>query len=498
LHLLVVADDDAHCFEGASALRLQGASLPPGPRGGPACVAAVSVQPDHIDSLRERGAAAATGAVTTIGALPSAFAFPGRRGFALLSSSSSSDKAQCVVAVVYADAGAVLRADPRRVEAAVDGDVVFARSLLALSRDEHAPTELRSSAEQRLADLQRETSARNLVAWGGGGGDGGDSAESSAYQAWVARFGPPREHARAVAADPAARLGLPLLRALLPPLEAAARAGRRPRVANLMGSNGKAALALALAVGGSCGGKGGCDVLVVDGSAGNARYGRELARAAAEEGEAAAAVEYLVADVLDERALFGDNFSLGGAFDAVFLELGCLHYFVDPLPLFKVCARLLRRRSVRDRRRNKNGAAATPPGRLVVRDFHPFAAKVLEDVSTGGAGGGADTARVAARRAARKGRVLVRRNYFSEQLVPAPVAFSKHQRGGAGAEAEAEASGNTASVLLRQHTLGDLVTAAVRAGLAIEYFEEEAGHRLEDAGVPKLFTLVCRLASEDD
>lgn len=468
------AASEAHCFEGASALRLQGARL-----GSNHYVAAVSVQPDHLDDLREQAAEATNGAVAP---LPPTLAFPGRRGFAVRLAKDSA-----APAVVYADAGAVLRADPRRVAV---GPALYARSLMAVARDDSlSPPELRHAAERRLAELQRETSAHNLAAWGAA--SEGES-DDSAYKAWVQRFGAPSEHARAVAADPAARLGLPLLRALLPPLLAAAaaadRSPRRPRVANLMGSHGTKALALALLPleggGGGGGGVVGRDVLVVDGSRDNARYGLEVAAAAeAEAASAAGSVDYLVADVLDEHALFGEGAggsgSLEGAFDAVFFELGCLHYFLDPLPLFRVCARLLRRSN---------------RSRLVVRDFHPFSAKLLDDAP---GGGDSEAARVAARRAARKGRVLLgsggggARDYFSEALVPTPVAFSKHhhrqqQPGAAGDEGGATA-------LLRQHTLGDVVTAAVRAGLAIEYLEEEAGPRLEDRRKPKLFTMVCRL-----
>jgi len=644
---------EAHCFEGASALRLQGGAAPPPPpppaapgaaapsapapaaaAAAAAAPAAVSVQADHLPALRARAEADSGLAVSP---LPPAHAYPGRRGFAVAPSptmgcaaGAAAAAAAAAAAVVYADAGAALRADPRRVAVpapGADGALgpgeggggqgeeehgprCFARSLLAMARGTAGAAAaaagplLASAAEARLAELQRETSAQNLAAWGAGRGeqettmspplDGGEPAppspsssphrSSTPYAAWVARLGPPAAQAAAVAADPAARLGLPLLRALLPPLEAAAAAGRAPRAANLMGSHGGRALALASlplpcprpgARGAGARGAEGSDgrrrwrraeVLVVDGSDDNARYGREMvvaaAALAAAEAEAAAAasaasagaaeasaargpppppslspppsVAYLVADVLDAGRVLG-----GGrerSFDAVFFELGCLHYFLDPLPLFIVCARLLRRRDPAD----DPGAC---PSRLVVRDFHPVAAKLFAprsgggrsaaaaDAAPGGAardgGGGAAAAaaarqqqrRVEARRALRKGRGAAGArtgDYFDERLVETSVAFTKHTAALAAAEGGGGGSGEQAAagaaddadaavvaaesaaavpiVRLRQHTLGDIVTAAARAGLVIESLEEEAGPRLiEDAGIPKLFTLVCRL-----
>lgn len=45
--------------------------------------------------------------------------------------------------------------------------------------------------------------------------------------------------------------------------------------------------------------------------------------------------------------------------------------------------------------------------------------------------------------------------------------------------------------MLRRWTLGEVVTAAAGAGLVVRRLEEEPGVRLDDAGVPKLFTLVA-------
>lgn len=46
-------------------------------------------------------------------------------------------------------------------------------------------------------------------------------------------------------------------------------------------------------------------------------------------------------------------------------------------------------------------------------------------------------------------------------------------------------------VLLRQWTLGEVVTAVADAGLLLQQLKEEPGVKLDDAGLPKLYTLVA-------
>lgn len=87
-------------------------------------------------------------------------------------------------------------------------------------------------------------------------------------------------------------------------------------------------------------------------------------------------------------------------------------------------------------------------------------------------------------------------NYFDHALAPSEVAYSKQLRtrapAGAGSGAVAGATGNAAPpVLLRRWTLGEVVTAVADAGLRVVVLEEEPGAKLDDGGLPKVFTLVA-------
>jgi SAM-dependent methyltransferase len=112
------------------------------------------------------------------------------------------------------------------------------------------------------------------------------------------------------------------------------------RIANLLGSNGRKAVPLALL---------GAKVTVVDFSPGNVRYGRELAAAAGVD------IQCVLCDVLalPEEDAFR-------SFDLVLMELGILWYFTNLTSLFGVVHRILR-----------------PGGRLLLRDAHPIKAKLL-------------------------------------------------------------------------------------------------------------------------
>lgn len=76
-------------------------------------------------------------------------------------------------------------------------------------------------------------------------------------------------------------------------------------------------------------------------------------------------------------------------------------------------------------------------------------------------------------------------NYFSQALVGSAVAYNKYT-GGCGAAAQHE-------VQLRQWALGEVVTAVCEARLVICSLEEEPGVKADDAGLPKVFTLVASL-----
>lgn len=118
-------------------------------------------------------------------------------------------------------------------------------------------------------------------------------------------------------------------------------------------------------------------------------------------------------------------------------------------------------------------------------------------------------------------------NYFDQGLVPSDVAFTKHSSPAVPITEERKlpagtqplsskgglptyASGVRAlpstqaqkplqmqaplQVLLRQWTLGEIVTSVARSGLVISCLEEEQGVRADDAGHPKTFTLVAMKA----
>lgn len=150
----------------------------------------------------------------------------------------------------------------------------------------------------------------------------------------------------------------------------------------------------------------------------------------------------------------------------------------------------------------------------MLRDFHPFSTKLLSW---------------------RGKKPKLDGNYFDCQLAPADVAYSKYASGGSSTASAGDSSaggssaissssntgggssifssagrsrsGNGASsgivarpqqppprqVYLRRWTLGEIVSAfGWEAGFAVECLDEETGSRLDEKGVPKIFTLVAR------
>lgn len=103
-----------------------------------------------------------------------------------------------------------------------------------------------------------------------------------------------------------------------------------------------------------------------------------------------------------------------------------------------------------------------------MREFHPVSTKLITS----------------------KGRKhIATGNYFSQQLVESNVAYTKYTAVQQGKQ-EQEAS----RVQLRQWGLGEVVTAACAAGLVVQCLEEEPGVKADDAGLPKLFTVVASRA----
>ena len=214
----------------------------------------------------------------------------------------------------------VVETDPDRVSVEREGRRIWAKSL-DFYRRRWPPLDARvERIEAFLRAAQRRQSAASAAAW-----------NQSAYRAWVERHGHPAEAAERIRSDPEARLAA--LRGYLGDV-----AGRK--IANLLGSYGGKAVALALL---------GADVTVVDIASENARYALELAHAAG------VAIRYVVSDVL---ALPAEE--LSGDYDIVLMELGILHYFVDLQPLAQVVVRLLR-----------------AGGRMVLQDFHPVSTKLI-------------------------------------------------------------------------------------------------------------------------
>ena len=160
-----------------------------------------------------------------------------------------------------------------------------------------------------------EHSAVNKAAW-----------EHRTAEFWLEINGEPAELAAKIAADPMGRLKVDA-----PFFENA----RGMRIANPCGSCGRRAVALALL---------GAEVTVFDISAPNRDYAMTLAQAAETK------LDYVVGDVYDI-----DTAVYGGAFDALYLEGGILHYFFDIDRLMRVLYSI-----------TKTG------GFLLLHDFHPI------------------------------------------------------------------------------------------------------------------------------
>lgn len=260
--------------------------------------------------------------------------------------------------------------------------------------------------------MHNEASTANEAAWNQG-----------SYQAWLNRYGTPAEAAAKIKSNPAGRLA-----GLYPHMGDVA--GKK--IANLLGSHGSKAVALALL---------GADATVVDIAPDNARYARELAQAAG------VAIRYVVADVLklpdEEHA---------GIYDIAFMEFGIVHYFTDLAPLMAVAARMLR-----------------PGGRYILQDFHPVSTKLIHSRGT--------TAAI------RKHKVSG--DYFDKSLKETDVAYAKFL--------PEQARAGLAKVRLRQWTLGEIVTAVAQSGLTIRLLAEEPNQSSDvfDKGIPKSFTLVA-------
>ncbi len=168
---------------------------------------------------------------------------------------------------------------------------------------------------------QSEMSAINRAAWNTG-----------AYEAWVIENGTPAELAATLEPEKILERVLHHLGKL-----------DGKKVANPLGSMGKAGVAMALL---------GAEVTIFDLSESSKRYALELAQAAKVN------LEYVVVDFMKLEPQDYD-------FDVVLMELGILHWFMDLNALAKQVHQML-----------KIG------GTLVINDFHPIASKLLSKTPT--------------------------------------------------------------------------------------------------------------------
>ncbi|WP_051540511.1 class I SAM-dependent methyltransferase [Clostridium ihumii] len=187
------------------------------------------------------------------------------------------------------------------------------------------------------------------------------------YNAWVNRFGTPKEAAKKIIDNPTKKINV-----------LCNKFGdvKDKKIMNLMGSNGNRAVALSVL---------GAKVSVVDFSEGNKIYAMELAE------EAGVEIKYILSDVLKlpKEEITGD-------YDIVFAEMGILHYFSDLKPFMNLIFNLL-----------KKG------GLFVLRDFHPVSTKLITSKGA--------TAKI------RKHKVTG--DYFDNSLEEKDVSYKKYSDG---------------------------------------------------------------------
>ncbi|GAX76746.1 hypothetical protein CEUSTIGMA_g4193.t1 [Chlamydomonas eustigma] len=344
------------------------------------------------------------------------------------------------------------------------------------SMSQQCDLELAALLTRHLRKIQVEVGSNNSAAWGGG----------DTYEAWCSRFGIPSVEAVRISSDPLRVLGPlgPHLNQLvevfrdqeegLADTEDAARQARAAaaaevsvqecnavgavRVANLMGSHGGKAVAMAKAFG--------IQPLVVDISEGNARYALELAECAGVD------INYEVMDVLNLIGGEGNGPAapggrLHGMYHGVVMEMGILHYFVDLAPLMETVVTLLVAPAATQgssRGTSSVTGQGGPGGRFILRDFHPISTKLIHST---------------------KKKHKVEGDYFYQGFSTMDVAYSKYTDTGLLTHSASK------QVLLRRWTLGDIISAVAASGMRVLWMDEEQGVKGDDKGIPKTFTLVA-------
>lgn len=174
----------------------------------------------------------------------------------------------------------------------------------------------------------------------------------------------------------------------------------------------------------------GADVTVIDFSYENERYAKELAQAASVD------LTYYITDILKLGAEHHNQY------DIVVMELGILHYFLDLHPLFHIANKILK-----------------PGGHFILQEFHPISTKLITS----------------------KGKKhKVDGNYFDPTIQRTNVAYSKHLT---------NENENANAVLQRKWTLGEVLTSLADEELIIKQVVEEPNIKMNDRGIPKLFTV---------
>lgn len=241
-----------------------------------------------------------------------------------------------------------------------------------------------------------------------------------AYEFWIDRCGLPSDKAKELKEDPKK----PLRRHLEYIGDVKGK-----KVANLLGSNGRKAVPLALL---------GADMTVIDISEENKRYAMELAK------EAGVDINFIVADLMEL-----DTSDMNNCFDIVYMEEGILHYFTDLNALAR-----------------KIYEMTQMGGKLVLIDFHPFKNILnIRDIY------------------AWDGRELkIEGNYFDKEMVHGDVAYKKYF--------DEKEQGDFPDCLLRFWTIGDIISAFASAGFVIEKLAE-LPRDSSFPNIPALFALIA-------
>lgn len=240
----------------------------------------------------------------------------------------------------------------------------------------------------------REQAKKNKTAW-----------EYRAYEFWN-NEGTPKEVAEQLKADPLSKLKLH---------QKYFNNIHGMKVANVCGSSGRRAAALALL---------GADVTVFDISEENKRYALELADCAD------VSIKYEIGDFCETNMNIYKNF-----FDMAYAEGGILHYFSDIDIFMETIYELLK-----------------PNGELILSDFHPFrkinsvGSFMFSVPQTGG-------------------------DYFNSNIFNGDVAYKSFFKD--------DEQSSFPDCSLRFYTLSEIINAVIRAGFTIREFNEHPNYENE-------------------